>query len=324
MHTSWGESREGGRLQLSLSDERARIRSELEEVETRKAEPSEELASSEEKLNAQQQGQPPISPPTSDDEQSQDRGLYLDGNKPIILYYILQGRIGKIVLKPDGSVTVTELLQGRLPLGQDQEDTEQAWKFRANKNYLPDNHGRAMCWVSSGSELKATNKLNSLVSDSDRIRRLEYLLTRNKCCIPWEDRRYVTGCGILGYGCSDDAFTAIQIGTVKMVLSALDIVQYFSNEKLVRSLPSTTLAANDEARLAADLICVTRQDLVDNKVDTFASTTDHGHRKGQEHYVKNGHYAAKDEKGRKTIKSICIDADKCGHGADISSRNHLS
>ncbi len=149
-----------------LSDECTRIQSELDELESRRAELLGTLAASKSRLadaqpdahppDAQQQ-QPPISPTTSDDEQSGDRGLYLDGNKQIILFYILQGRHGMIVLKPDGSITVTELLKGRLPLEEGEEDTEYAWKFRANKNY-PANHGRAKCFIPVGSELKATNK----------------------------------------------------------------------------------------------------------------------------------------------------------------------
>ena len=238
----------------------------------------------------------------------------LGPGETVTLLYVLRGRAGKVTVKPDGSILFHELEEG-LVSPTDENESERDRKALARSNFVLSNHGSKWCWKPAGTILKATNKMGKLVSDSDRIRKLRYLFSKKQCMFSRKSfRRYVTGTSVVGYGMSDRAMFVLLAGYTRALLLEMELPD-ISNLDIAQGLPSRNTISRGEGYLHTDGAVLMRQDIEDDGTFDLAGTFDHGHRKGQEHFVKNVHHAGYDEQGRKTIKSRVLDVNAGPHSA---------
>ena len=59
-----------------------------------------------------------------------------------------------------------------------------------------------------------------------------------------------------------------------------------------------------------------KEDMVEHSGGALGLTTDHGHRKGQDHFVKLLSWTGRDENDMWTVKFYCLDIDSSGHSAE--------
>ncbi len=100
-------------------------------------------------------------------------------------------------------------------------------------------------------------------------------------------------------------------GALKCVFEQMGIS--IDDEKIAKNLPSRAYLADLENCLAADCFIKVIYEAIKDKATKFALITDHGHRKGQDHFVKLLVWAGYDENGKPTTKVHCLDIDIGGH-----------
>ena len=115
----------------------------------------------------------------------------------------------------------------------------------------------------------------------------------------------MTACNLFGYGASDDATIMIMAGMCKAL--CVQIGAEISAQQIAKAMPSRQTLVNMEVRAAADcMIGVCYEILLDNPTQ-LALQADHGHRQGQDHFVKLLIWAGRDEEGNMIIKYHVLD-----------------
>ena len=125
-------------------------------------------------------------------------------------------------------------------------------------------------------------------------------------------------CNQFGYGCSDEATIMIVAGTIKAVLQEIGIAD-ITAQNIARGIPSRASIVKAESDLAADCMVKVCAEMIKDRAEHICIITDHGHRKGQDHFVKLIVWFGKDLSGKPTLKHHCVDIDMGGHAAKAAA-----
>ena len=90
-------------------------------------------------------------------------------------------------------------------------------------------------------------------------------------------------------------------------------------EQIFRTLPSRSTLGNWEADVATDCLFALCWQLKEAGVKQLGITTDHGHRKGQDHLVKLLSFPTLTSTGEHTIDFLCLNVDSAGHTTEEAS-----
>ncbi len=137
-------------------------------------------------------------------------------------------------------------------------------------------------------------------------------LFNSKICT-WNDRAkgIVTIMNLFGYGCSDEATIFIMGGTLKAYFD--DVGIDISTTQIANSLPARSTLGSWEIDTAADCLFGLCWGMRETGLSQLALTTDHGHRKGQDHLVKLLSFPERTSTGELSIGNFCLDVDSGGH-----------
>ncbi len=145
----------------------------------------------------------------------------------------------------------------------------------------------------------------------------------------WEEpaKRIVTIMKLCVHGCSDEGAMMIMGGVLKGLLD--DVRFDISGKQIWKSLPAKSTVGSWEIETATDCLFGFCWELRLAGVTQLALTTDHRHRKGQNHLVKLLSFPQLTDTGELTIGNICLDVDSGGHttndaaNAIAHSMNHF-
>ena len=254
-----------------------------------------------------------------------DEVSIIDTNKHH-LHYFYRGRVGLLELHESTGFAFTEadLVNGILPdkfptakvSGGGNDNHKIVWKERHNLVQEPAGITRN-CWVPKSYKLIRKRDLALLQENNERIKGLMKLFSGERCSWKKSARQIFTSFSSFGYGCSDEATIAIMAGTLLGVFGQVGID--ISGEQIGKTLPSRATLANWEVATAVDCLFGECGEMKDAGVTHLGITTDHGHRKGQDHLVKLLSYPSKKDNGSLTISHLCLNVDSAGHSAEEAS-----
>lgn len=145
------------------------------------------------------------------------------------------------------------------------------------------------------------------------INQLSKKLSAKICQWDTKAQRIFSAMNTYGYGCSDDGTVSIIAGTVATVLKMMKFK--VDNGKVGNFCPSPATLARMEIRLAVECLIAEFWDMKQAGVTDLGITTDHGHRKGQDHLVKLLSFPVKKDDGSLTVNFLCLNIDSAGHSA---------
>ena len=174
-----------------------------------------------------------------------------------------------------------------------------------------------MCWVPASHDLLHTNKANKKKQGEQLVKKLTKLF--NKKISRWdsEAQRVFTALNTFGYGCSDEGSASIISGTLAALFKILKIE--ISGDQIANAVPSRRTIGRMEIRLAAECLFGLLWEMKEAGVTDVGITTDHGHRKGQDHLVKLLSFPVKKDDGNLSINFLCLNIDSAGHSTAEAS-----
>ena len=220
--------------------------------------------------------------------------------------------VGKAVFDSTGAITISEIQAGLLALPTE-IDNEKSQLTRARTKYEPIVTGQSMSWIPNTHELKIKNRLGQTEEERGIMSRLEKLFDGQISTWSYKAKRVMVACSLFGYGCSDEALIMIMAGTTKALFYELGI--NITDQQIAKAFPSRATISDMETEVAVDCVLRTCQEMKEDGVQKIGLMTDHGHRKGQDHFVKIISWAGKNENDDWTIKFHCVDVDSSGHSA---------
>jgi hypothetical protein len=267
-----------------------------------------------------------------------------DGDDEVVetkhrINYLYRGRIGLLELRESTGYGFTEadLLNGMLPDDEDNivEDNKDddgdgddgtavddgtnltTTLTKTPHNLVQEPVGTQSCWVPKTHKLIRKNVLTQLRANDKCMKALIDLFSKAKCTWDTKARQIFTSFSSFGYGCSDEATAFIMTGTLLAVFGQVGID--ISGEQVAKTIPSRATLSNWEVATAVDCLFGECGEMKDAGVTRLGITTDHGHRKGQDHLVKLLSYPTKKDDGSLTISHLCLNVDSAGHSADEAS-----
>ncbi|KAL7530309.1 hypothetical protein ACHAXR_007396 [Thalassiosira sp. AJA248-18] len=233
---------------------------------------------------------------------------------------MMNNRAGQLNMENISGVFLQQDLDSGLVALPNNIDNEASQKIRDNSrtSYKTAVHGSSMSWVPSTHKVEIKNRLGKTAKEHDIIQRLEKLFDGEISTWSPEAQRIMIACSLFGYGCSDEATIMIMAGTMKALFYELGID--ISDQQIAKAFPSRATLSEMEIRGAADSLLAVCQEIKEDMMVTLGRalslTTDHGHRKGQDHFVKLISWAGLDEEDMWTVKFFCVDIDSSEHTAD--------
>ena len=308
--------REAKRLK-HLEDEKKKIEARIVTESKKTRESLNALKQAEEEYRALLQSNPSLgslstrpSPMMDYSNDPNDEPVHLD----TMLRFIYKGRAGEIPLPSTRKVVlVEELLDSshfkELPEGT---DNEKADEMRERRGYHVSNFGVSQGWTPNGSTNNASNKQSTKEDSHAIVTAIRDLFGGKQCKFDEESLRYFAAFTSQAYGASDEAVEMIIAGWTKALFHQVGLDD-ISARDIANGLPSKSLLARLEVRLAADCLATRLMEIIDDGATFFALVTDHGKRAGMEHFVKLLCWFGKDKNGNETIKYHCIDVDTSNH-----------
>ena len=239
------------------------------------------------------------------------------------MHYYLGEKIGRLEFNMDTDGIVAEdLLRGLVdvPIKIPKEKTKDGKPIKRRKvNFKHERYGEnRYCWVPSSHVLTVKNRTAISKRNSELVKTIEDLFNTEISQWGSKAQRIFTALNTFGYGCSDDGSIAIMAGTLAALFEILNID--ISGERILKSIPGKTTIARMEVRLAVECLIGVFWEMKEAGVTDLGLTTDHGHRKGQDHLVKLLSYPVKrDDDGRLTINFLCLNIDSAGHTTEEAS-----
>jgi hypothetical protein len=226
----------------------------------------------------------------------------------ICLQYYYNGRSGVLYLVGDNQILVeADFVKGFLPLVETSSDTSDTQLPILKTQPI----SQMQYFVPALHKLSIKNREKER-EDSKAI--VSNILSRfNKTRCTWDDvtKGIFTIMNSIGYGCSDEATVFIMGGTLAGFFQSLNID--ITATQIANALPSRSTLANWEFDVAADCLLGLCWQMKKAGLTQLALTTDHGHRKGQDHLVKVLSYPDMTKSGHLTIGNFCLDVDQGGH-----------
>ena len=229
------------------------------------------------------------------------------GDRNIVQYYY-NGRSGVLHLVGDNQILVeADFVKGFLPLVKTASPTEEL-PIAIMKTFPV---GQMQCFVPSTHRMSVLNREKA--KENSRAIVSNILSRFNKKKSTWDERTksIFTIMNSLGYGCSDAATVFIMGGTLAGFFESIHID--ITPEQIANALPCRSTLANWEFDVATDFLFGLCWEMKKAGLTQVALTTDHGHRKGQDHLVKVLSFPEMSKSGHLTIGNFCLDVDSGGH-----------
>ena len=241
------------------------------------------------------------------DYSSRDNMKSPTGDRKCLQYYY-NGRSGVLHLVGDNQILVeADFVKGFLPLIKTTSPSDDTPLAILKTNPI----SQMQYFVPSSHKMSVLNR-EKAKEDSKAI--VSNILSRfNKKKSTWDDRTkgIFTIMNSLGYGCSDAATVFIMGGTLAGFFQSIDIG--ITPTQIGNAPPSRSTLANWEFDVAADCLLGLCWQMKEAGLTQLALTTDHGHRKGQDHLVKVLSFPEMTKSGHLTIGNFCLDVDQGGH-----------
>jgi hypothetical protein len=166
-----------------------------------------------------------------------------------------------------------------------------------------------------------------LANGAERVQRW---FKGRQCRFSPHAKRTITATTIAAAGTSDWGVQSIIFGTLKAMVDEMRL--NISHKQLARGCPSVTALRNWEFKLAggtlAKVIHKIQKDaklLMEkyNKKLQITLVTDHGNKKGFDHFVKMIVWSSKDKNGKNVLRHFNLDLDKGGH-TTVEAANAIS
>ena len=169
-----------------------------------------------------------------------------------------------------------------------------------HKYFLPPSH-----------ELAVKNRSAERESNKTIVDRIRDLLSKDISTWSEKAKRIFTAMSTFGYGCSDEGTRFLMGGTLSALFDEVGLK--FEKEEVSNVVPSGDTLKNWEINLATDCLFGLCWELKEANVTQLGITTDHGHRKGQDHLVKLLSFPSITSTEDLTIEFMCLNVDSAGH-----------
>ena len=306
------------RLIKEIEEKRIKLKEELGQLEQQSKQEREEMRSAINKLrdeydvdDERMQGTGGSAPAEEPNKPTKKKAEDKDNENTIHYYYA--NRIGKTDIH--SSLIVEDLIKGFM--GEEMmEETivENGTVKRRRTNILKIDYGEGKaCWVPASHTILIKNQVDQRTKNNEIITRLKDLFGGEICRWNSKAQRIFTALNTFGYGCSDEGTIGIITGTIATLFKILDI--NIPATQITNSVPSRTTLARMEVRLAVDCLFGEFFKMKEADVESLGITTDHGHRKGQDHLVKLLSYPVKKDDGSLSVNFLCLNVDSAGHSA---------
>lgn len=226
-----------------------------------------------------------------------------------ILHYYLGNTAGVLDLvgKPSERIIVEADLKKGLLLPEDGK------KVHFQRKEL----GGRMYFVPSYHELTTKNRTAEKVRKKSIVDSMEALFSKEISIWSRKAKRLFTAMNSFGYGCSDEGTRFIMGGTLSGLFGEVGLK--INEEQISNVVPSGDTLKNWEIELATDCLFGLCWEMKNAKVEQLGITTDHGHRKGQDHLVKLLSFPNLTSDGDYTIDFMCLNIDSAGHTTEEAS-----
>lgn len=245
----------------------------------------------------------------------------------ISVHYYLGGVAGVAEFSGPASnrvITEADLKRGFLPVPVDANKTK---KNNADKP-TTDNTPRAvnfetqciagsLYFIPSYHELSARNQKAIKERKKQLVDNMVSLFDKNRSTWGTDAKRIFTAMNAFGYGCSDEGTLFTMGGTLSGLFK--EVGMEIDAEQIFRTPPSRSTLGNWEADVATDCLFALCWQLKEAGVKQLGITTDHGHRKGQDHLVKLLSFPTLTSTGEHTIDFLCLNVDSAGHTTEEAS-----
>jgi hypothetical protein len=160
-------------------------------------------------------------------------------------------------------------------------------------------------------EFLVKNRGAELQSKKAVVDGIEGLLDKEISTWSEKAKRIFTAMNTFGYGCSDEGTRFIMGGALSALFNESGLK--FEGEQVSNVVPSGDTLKNWEINLATDCLFGLCWELKEANVTQLGITTDHGHRKGQDHLVKLLSFPSITSTGDLTVEFMCLNVDSGGH-----------
>jgi hypothetical protein len=228
------------------------------------------------------------------------------------LHYYLDGAGGILDLlgMPSNRVIVqSDLEKGLLlPVLNDAKEVNFDTQFLGGRPYH----------VPSYHELVVKNREPEKKKIKFIVDRFKQLFSKEISAWSLDAKRIFTAMSLFGYGCSDEGIRFIMGGTLSGMFG--EVGMDIQGEQISNAVPCGKTLKNWEIDLATDCIFGLCWELKQAKVQQLGITTDHSHRKGQDHLVKLLSFPRQTCDDDYTIDFLCLNVDSAGHSTEEASR----
>jgi len=163
-----------------------------------------------------------------------------------VIYYILNGRVGKMVIPSNGLLIESKLRKNLLP-GDDGDENA-----LATRNYVTGSHGSNQCWIPAGSTAYPSNHLTHLKKQAKIVANWQALFDGGQCLFSERFIRTLSQFSLHNMRGSDEGTEMVIAGTIKGL--AEEVGLQLPSASLARGCPSRKTLARGDKRLAADCL----------------------------------------------------------------------
>ena len=178
--------------------------------------------------------------------------------------------------------------------------------------------GSRRYFIPSYHELATKNRKADKVRNKAVVKSIESLFSKLKSTWSPEAKHIFTAMNSFGYGCSDEGTRFIMGGTLAALFEHVGMPG-IDETQISNAVPCATTLKNWEIDVATDCLFGLCWEMKKAGVTQLGITTDHGHRKGQDHLVKLLSFPNLTSTGEYTIDFLCLNVDSAGHTTEEAS-----
>lgn len=184
-------------------------------------------------------------------------------------------------------------------------------------NFETQSIGGLLYFIPAYHELSVKNRKMQAMKNKEVVDSMTVLFSKLKSTWSTDAKRIFTAMNAFGYGSSDEGTLFTMGGTLAGLFN--EVGMEINEQQIFRTLPSRPTLKNWEADVATDCLFSLCWELKEAGVTQLGITTDHGHRKGQDHLVKLLSFPNLTNTGDHTIDFLCLNVDSAGHSTEDAS-----